>query len=130
MLAHEDRAVKIMDFGLAKVLTEVQKDHTQAIGTPFYMSPEQVLGSELDQRSDIYSLGVTLFEISTGTVPFFKGDLSYHHVHTDPPEPRSLNPSISRHLETIIIKAMQKNPDDRFSSCSEMLDYLKHPTAE
>lgn len=125
MLTNEDRTLKIMDFGLAKVVTEAQQDHTRAIGTPFYMSPEQILGAELDQRSDIYSLGVTLFEISTGTVPFFKGDLAYHHVHTEPPSPRSLNPSVSRDLEAIILTAMAKRPEDRFANANDVLKALR-----
>jgi len=125
MLANENKALKIMDFGLAKVVSETQQDHTRAIGTPFYMSPEQILGNELDQRSDIYSLGVMLFEMSTGTVPFFKGDLAYHHVHTAPPSPRSLNPSVSEEMERIIFKALQKKPADRFASCNEIVEFMK-----
>jgi len=125
MLTNAEKTLKIMDFGLAKVVTETQQDHTRAIGTPFYMSPEQIRGDDLDLRSDIYSLGVTLFEIATGTVPFFKGDLAYHHVHTEPPSPRSLNPNISPGLENIILKAMEKAPDDRFENCAELLRALK-----
>jgi tetratricopeptide (TPR) repeat protein/tRNA A-37 threonylcarbamoyl transferase component Bud32 len=128
MLTNETKQLKIMDFGLAKVMTEVQRDaneNTRAVGTPFYMSPEQILGDELDWRSDIYSLGVTFFELTTGTVPFFKGDVTYHHVHTPPPSPRSLNPAISEHLEAIILKAMAKRPQDRFADCNEMLKALK-----
>jgi tetratricopeptide (TPR) repeat protein len=120
MIARQDRRVKILDFGLAKVVTEAQQDHTQAIGTPFYMSPEQILGNELDQRSDIYSLGVTIYELITGTVPFFKGDLAYKHVHEQPPPPRSLNPSISTLLEGIILKCMEKSPANRYPNCADI----------
>ena len=128
MLTTRDRQLKIMDFGLAKVLSEVRKqdqNDTRAVGTPFYMSPEQILGGEIDRRSDIYSLGVTFFEIATGTVPFFKGDVTYHHVHSPPPSPRSLNPSISVQLEQIILQAMAKRPEDRFDSCDDILRELK-----
>lgn len=128
MLTNETKQLKIMDFGLAKVMTEVQRDaneNTRAVGTPFYMSPEQIMGDELDCRSDIYSLGVTFFELATGTVPFFKGDVTYHHVHTPPPSPRALNPTISEHLESIILQAMAKRPQDRFLDCNDMLKALK-----
>ncbi len=125
MLARTDRSLKILDFGLAKVLTETQNDHTQAIGTPFYMSPEQILGNELDHRSDLYSLGVTMFELATGTVPFFKGDLPYKHVHEEPPAPRSLNPAIGVALETIILKCMRKAPKDRYGSCNDIIKDIR-----
>ncbi len=72
-----DKTLKIMDFGLAKFLREYQNNHTQQVGTPFYMSPEQIIGKDIDFRSDLYSLGCMLFECATGTVPFFKGDLSF-----------------------------------------------------
>ena len=125
MIAKQDRALKILDFGLAKVITEAAQENTQAIGTPFYMSPEQIKGVDLDQRSDIYSLGVTLFELATGTVPFFKGDLAYKHVHSPPPSPRSLNPKISANLEAIILKCMEKSPEERWESCQVILDEMR-----
>lgn len=117
-----DKALKVMDFGLAKFMREYQKDHTQQVGTPFYMSPEQVIGKNIDFRSDLYSLGCTIFECATGTVPFFKGDLTYHHVHTKPPAPRSVNPALSRDLERVILKLLEKNPDDRYQSAKEIID--------
>lgn len=119
-----DRSLKIMDFGLAKFLREYQNNHTQQVGTPFYMSPEQVVGESVDFRSDLYSLGCTLFECATGKVPFYKGDLSYHHLHTPPPRPRDLNPKLSAELERIILKLLVKNPDDRYQSAQEVLDEL------
>jgi len=117
-----DKALKVMDFGLAKFMREYQKDHTQQVGTPFYMSPEQIIGKNIDFRSDLYSLGCTIFECATGTVPFFKGDLSYHHVHTKPPSPRSVNPALSRDLERVILKMLEKNPDERYQSAKEIMD--------
>lgn len=119
-----DKALKIMDFGLAKFMREYQKDHTQQVGTPFYMSPEQIIGTNIDFRSDLYSLGCTIFECATGTVPFFKGDLSYHHVHTDPPSPRSINPGLSRELEKVILNLLEKDPDDRLQSAKEILQVI------
>lgn len=120
-----DKALKIMDFGLAKFLREYQNNHTQQVGTPFYMSPEQIIGKDLDFRSDLYSLGCTVFECATGKVPFYKGDLSYHHLHTDPPRPRSLNPALSPEIEEIILKLLVKNPDQRYQSAGNVLGALK-----
>jgi len=125
MMIARDKSLKIMDFGLAKFLEEYQSQHTKAIGTPFYMSPEQVLGHSLDHRSDLYSLGVTLFECATGTVPFYKGEMAYHHLHTPPPRPRSLNPKISELMEEIILKLLEKNPDDRYQTADDIARALK-----
>ncbi len=120
-----DRTLKIMDFGLAKFVQEYQSNHTKAIGTPFYMSPEQILGHNLDHRSDLYSLGVTLFECATGTVPFYKGEMAYHHLHTPPPQPRSLNPKLSAGMEEIILRLLAKDPNDRYQSAEEVARALK-----
>ena len=125
LMLTKDRNLKIMDFGLAKFVEEQQKDHTRAIGTPYYMSPEQILGKELDGRSDIYSLGITLFECATGRVPFHKGDLAYHHLHTPAPALRSLNPELSSQLERVISKCMRKPSEERFQTATEFLEALK-----
>lgn len=125
MLAKRDKTLKILDLGLAKVVTEQDRNSTQAIGTPYYMSPEQVLGNEIDCRSDIYSLGVTLYELATGVLPFTKGDLAYKHIHELPPRPSTFNPEINPVVEEIILKMMQKKPDDRFASCNEVSAALK-----
>ncbi len=117
-----DKALKIMDFGLAKFLREYQNNHTQQVGTPFYMSPEQIIGKDIDFRSDLYSLGCTIFECTTGKVPFTKGDLSYHHIHTEPPRPRAMNPELSKEMERIILKLLAKNPDKRYQSARDILE--------
>ncbi|MGM0557505.1 MAG: protein kinase domain-containing protein [Myxococcota bacterium] len=117
-----DKSLKIMDFGLAKFLKEYQNNHTQQVGTPFYMSPEQIIGKDIDFRSDLYSLGCTVYECATGTVPFFKGDLSYHHVHTKPPGPRSINPALSKDFERVILKLLAKDPDERFQSAKSVIE--------
>ena len=124
MIAKKDKMLKICDLGLAK-FTSDDKNSTQAVGTPYYMSPEQVLGNDIDCRSDIYSLGVTLFELATGVLPFVKGDLPYKHVHEPPPIPSSFNPQIDPTIETIILRMMKKNPDERFASCNEIISALK-----
>lgn len=119
-----DKALKIMDFGLAKFMREYQKEHTQQVGTPFYMSPEQIIGKNIDFRSDLYSVGCTIFECATGQVPFIKGDLSYHHVHTLPPDPKQLNPKISKGLRKIILKLLEKHPDKRYQNAQEVIDAI------
>ena len=121
MMLTRDKALKIMDFGLAKFVEEAAANHTRAIGTPYYMSPEQILGKELDGRSDLYSLGVSMFECATGQVPFSKGDLSYHHLHTEPPRARDINPNVSEELSEIIFKCMAKEPKDRYASAEALV---------
>jgi len=77
-----ERVVKIMDFGLAKMVEEVRRSSTMIGGTPNFMAPEQAAGGAVDHRTDLYALGGTFFELLTGTVPFEKGDVTYHHAHT------------------------------------------------
>jgi serine/threonine-protein kinase len=120
-----DRKAKIMDFGLAKVIEEVRNHTTVVSGTPYYMSPEQTLGRNIDHRTDIYSLGVSVFELATGTLPFTEGNLPYHHVHTPPPDPREIDDSIPPVLAELVLRCMQKDPADRYQSTREMLDDLK-----
>lgn len=119
-----DRVVKIMDFGLAKVLEEVRGATTLVGGTPYYMSPEQVLGRNVDHRADLYSLGITLFELTTGGVPFDSGEIAYHHRHSPAPNPRDLRPDLSVPLSRLILKLLEKDPDDRFQTAAEILEAL------
>jgi serine/threonine-protein kinase len=119
-----EKHVKIMDFGLAKLMEEVRNATTMISGTPFYMSPEQTLGRDVDHRTDLYSLGVTLFELTTGELPFQKGNVPYHHVHTAPPDPRSIKPEIPEGLSKIILRCLQKAPAERFQSAKELIDEL------
>ncbi len=119
------KLVKILDFGLAKVIQEMASTVTIVGGTPHYMSPEQTLGERVDYRTDIYSLGVTIFEMATGRLPFSKGDIGYHHVHTPPPDPREFNSNIPDALAEIILKCMAKRPEERYQSAFEIFDELK-----
>jgi len=119
------KLVKILDFGLARVIQEMASTVTIVGGTPHYMSPEQTLGEKVDHRTDIYSLGVTMFEMVTGRLPFSRGDIGYHHIHTPPPDPREFNKSIPDELARIILKCMAKKPEERYSSAYEVFDELK-----
>jgi tetratricopeptide (TPR) repeat protein len=125
----KDRKAKIMDFGLAKVVEEVRNHTTIVSGTPYYMSPEQTLGKNVDHRTDIYSLGVSIFEMATGTVPFREGNIPYHHVHTPPPDPREINPEIPGLIAQIIAKCMAKDPDQRFQTTRELSTRVKEALA-
>ncbi len=123
--------LKVMDFGIARLANPPQgKGLTEAgmsIGTPDYMSPEQLSGAELDPRSDLYAAGVVLFECLTGRVPFEAETtwaLVAKHLEEEPPDPRTLSPDVPGELATVILKAMAKNPADRYATASEMHDAL------
>jgi serine/threonine-protein kinase len=123
--------LKVMDFGIARLANPSQgKGLTEAgtsIGTPDYMSPEQLSGSELDARSDLYAAGVVLFECVTGRVPFEAETtwaLVAKHLEEQPPDPRTLNADVPVELATVILKAMAKEPSDRFESAGHMHDAL------
>ncbi len=124
IMCKPDRTVKVMDFGLAKFLREYKKNHTQQVGTPYYMSPEQIVGKNVDFRSDLYGLGCTAFECVTGRVPFTEGELAYHHVHSDPPKPSTINTSLSEGMEKVILKLLAKRPDDRYQSATDLREAL------
>ncbi len=119
---------KIMDLGLA--LPREAKRVTAAgmiIGTPAYLSPEQAQGLVLDHRTDIYSLGVVLYEMATGTLPFNSDDipaLLLQHVRQQPKPPRDYVPSLPPALENVILKALEKNPARRFQSCDALAKML------
>jgi tetratricopeptide (TPR) repeat protein len=121
----DQKLVKIMDFGLAKVIQEVVNFQTVVGGTPHYMAPEQILGEEIDKRADLYSLGVTLYECATGTVPFPKGDVGYHHIHTPPPDPREFAKDIPEEFARILLKCLEKDPANRYQDASEIYQDLK-----
>jgi len=123
--------LKVMDFGIARLANPPKgKGLTEAgtaIGTPDYMSPEQLSGLELDPRSDLYAAGVVLFECLTGRLPFEAETtwaLVAKHLEEEPPDPRTTNPDVPGALAVVILKAMAKDPKKRFESASQMHDAL------
>lgn len=119
-------AVKVMDFGIARALADTGNRVTQTaavIGTAQYLSPEQARGESVDARSDVYSLGCVLYEMLTGEAPFV-GDspvaVAYQHVREDPIPPSQKRAGISAELDAVVLKALTKNPDNRYQSAAEM----------
>jgi len=126
ILLQSDDVPKILDFGIAKIIQgdlSLTKTGTR-LGTVFYMSPEQIMGNPLDARTDIYSLGVTLFEMLTGKKPYDESITSEYLIQEkivkEPlPAVRSIYPAVSEKMEFIVAKATRKNPADRFMNCDE-----------
>lgn len=120
-----DGTIKVTDFGIARFSRSETRTMTDgAIGSVHYISPEQAKGSVTDAKTDLYSVGVVLYEMLTGKVPFQSDNavsVALMQLQNDPVRPRELNPDIPVGLEQIIIRAMQKNPNDRYQSASEML---------
>ncbi|MBO0796539.1 MAG: serine/threonine protein kinase, partial [Ktedonobacteraceae bacterium] len=121
----------LSDFGIAKVLASTQMNLTHpgaGVGTPEYMSPEQCQGGAVDGRADIYALGVMLFEAMTGRPPFV-GDnypaLAHSHIYEPPPRPTSINPAIHPVIEQVILRALMKNPLQRYLKANDMAEALK-----
>ncbi len=119
-------AVKVMDFGIAHAIADAGNRLTQTaavIGTAQYLSPEQARGDKVDARSDVYSLGCVLYELVTGEPPFL-GDspvaVAYQHVREDPIPPSQKHAGISPELDAVILKALAKNPDNRYQTAAEM----------
>ncbi|MHB1733911.1 MAG: Stk1 family PASTA domain-containing Ser/Thr kinase [Ferrimicrobium acidiphilum] len=125
VLLTEDGMVKVADFGIARAITN-DEDLTQTgavLGTATYISPEQARGEDLDGRSDVYSLGIVMYEMLTGTAPFLAETpiaVAYKHVTERPAAPRSINPSIPPALETIVLKCLQKDRANRYSDAGEL----------
>jgi serine/threonine-protein kinase len=119
-----EKTVKIMDFGLAKMIEEVRRSTTVVGGTPYYMAPEQAAGESVDHRADLYAFGVTLFEMLTGRVLFGKGDVLYHHRHTPPPDPRSHAKDLPDPIAELVLRLLAKNPDDRYQTTAEVRSLL------
>jgi serine/threonine protein kinase len=125
IMISKNGAVKVMDFGIARALADANSVTQTAavIGTAQYLSPEQARGEKVDARSDVYSLGCVLYEILTGEPPFV-GDspvaVAYQHVREDPVPPSQRHNGIAPELDAVVLKALAKNPDNRYQSAAEM----------
>ena len=123
-----DGTVKVMDFGIARLLGSSRLTQTQhTIGTAAYMAPEQIRAQDVDARADVYALGVLLYELVAGRVPF-QSESSFEvmeaHIHRAPPPPREFAPDLPEALEDAILRALAKDPDDRFSSVVALRETL------
>lgn len=133
MLA-ENGDVYITDFGISKLVEgTAQFTGSGIVGTPAYVSPEQGLGLKVDQRTDVYSLGVVLYQMATGSVPYEAETpmaVVIKHIHDPLPMPRSVKPELPESIERVILRAMAKEPDARYQSCGEMAQALFDAVAE
>ncbi|MGW5939574.1 protein kinase domain-containing protein [Streptomyces celluloflavus] len=118
--------VKVMDFGIARAMQSGVTSMTQTgmvVGTPQYLSPEQALGRGVDARSDLYSVGIMLFELLTGQLPFDADSplaIAYAHVQEEPPVPSSINRSVPPAVDALVARALKKNPNERFPTAEAM----------
>ncbi len=120
----EDGSVRVTDFGIARIQESSKTATGTVLGTPYYMSPEQIAGKKVDGRSDIFSLGVTLYELLTGERPWKGGEsigTLFFQIASDPyPDPLSIRPDMPEGIKTIIDRALKKNPDERYQKAGEM----------
>ena len=128
ILITPDKQVKVTDFGIAKAVTSTTTTMTETImGSANYFSPEQAKGGDIKAYSDLYSVGIVLYEMITGEVPF-SGDspisVALKHIKEEPKKPSSINPDIPEKLEKLIMKALAKNPEDRFQKAAEMRESI------
>ncbi|HET7011024.1 MAG TPA: protein kinase, partial [Anaerolineales bacterium] len=134
VLLERSGRVILTDFGVAKILSGTQFTATGTVlGTPAYMSPEQGMGQPGDGRSDIYSLGVMLYEMATGRLPFDADTplaVVMKHVHEPLPLPKAVAPDLPESVERVILKALAKDPSQRYAKVAEMVEALQPGTIE
>jgi beta-lactam-binding protein with PASTA domain/predicted Ser/Thr protein kinase len=123
VLVDAEGRVKVTDFGIARAGTSQMTEAGSIVGTAQYLSPEQARGTGVDQRSDLYSLGIVLYELVTGTLPF-NGDtpveIAMKHLSQNPELPSTLRPELPRELDLVVTRALAKDPDERYQSAEEM----------
>src|SRR5277367_311438 len=123
VIVSPDWQIKVTDFGIARSGASQMTEVGSIVGTAQYLSPEQARGAPVDQRSDLYSLGIVLYEMLTGTVPF-TGDaaveIAMKHLSAIPDPPSKLRPEVSHDLDAVVMRALAKDPADRYSSAEEM----------
>ena len=119
ILVDRERHVRLVDFGIARAMGSVERGG-KPVGTPFYMSPEQARGLPIDLRTDIYSLGVVIFEICSGRRPFEEGDVIAQHLAKTPPPLRAVDPSLPAKLEHVVAACLAKEPDGRPKSAAQV----------
>jgi serine/threonine-protein kinase len=135
VLLEEDNRALLIDFGIAVAVGEERRTRTGVVvGTPLYMSPEQITRPKnIDHRSDVYSVGCLIYEMLTGQTPFVKGqdgvghtdfEIQQAHVNKKPLNPQKRVPGISAHLSEIVMKALEKKPDSRIPGCQEFIRLL------
>jgi len=120
-----EKRVKITDFGLARAVQELANTQTVVVGSPYYMSPEQFIGKAMDHRVDLYALGVSMFEAATGSLPFPKGDVGYHHVHTPAPNPGEWRSDLPADFGALVQALMEKDPDARPADAQTVFTRLR-----
>lgn len=124
----KDGMIKVADFGIASLENTIEENNGETVGSVHYIAPEQARGEAPDARSDIYSLGIMMYEMLTGKLPYVGNsdvEVAVKHMNTDPVTPRDIVPSIPEELERICLKAMNSNIDERYQSASEMLADLE-----
>lgn len=125
ILISTDHVAKITDFGIVHIEEATFTPTGAVIGTPRYMSPEQVQGTRLDGRADLYSAGIILYEWLVGMPPFISGDIAYQQVNMPPSAPRDHNPDIPQDVNDLVIKCLEKNPADRFQKAADLKEALE-----
>lgn len=133
LMITEQQTVKILDFGIARILNTARLTKTRhAIGTLEYMSPEQIKAHETDARSDIYAVGIVLYEMLTGQIPFVKDtefELQQAQINEKPKSPCTFSEEIPKEIARLVLKALEKNPEKRFSSAREFSEALRKQIA-
>lgn len=125
ILVTSKEKIKVTDFGIACLEFAEEESREHAVGTPKYMSPEQISGKSVDHRTDIYSIGIMMYEMFSGEPPFNIGDIAYQQINVSPLSLRDIYPSMPHHLNSILLKCLQKTPDARFQSAMELLHAIK-----